>query len=102
MDEESTDDDGEGAVEVTTAVVSPHGELGADWEEGRGQFSSDSSMWMMAETDEVRRLERASLADGEGVEGSLTGRWTEMALRRQFSHCCLWKTSFTCSVCDCA
>ena len=69
---------------------------------GCGQFSSASSMWTMAETEDVRRLERASLACGEGVEGSLRGRWTEMALRRQLSHCCLWKTSLTWSVWDCA
>lgn len=37
-----------------------------------------------------------------GLEGSLRGRWTAMALRRQLSHCCLWKTSLTCRVCDCA
>lgn len=40
---------------------------------------------------------------GEEWEGaSPRGRWTEMALRRQLSHCCLWKMSLTCSVCDCA
>lgn len=113
MGEESGDDDdddvvdrddeeerGEGGVVVGLGVVLLHGELGADWEVGCGQFSSASSMWTMAEMEEGRRFERASLAGGEGVEGSLSGRWTEMALRRQLSHCCLWKTSLTCRVWD--
>lgn len=99
-DVEEEQDDGDVVVGLEDVLL--HGELGADWEVGCGQFSSVSSMWMMAEAEEGRRLERASLAGGEGVEGSLRGRWTEMALRRQLSHCCLWKTSLTCSVCDCA
>lgn len=88
--------------EVGLGVVLLQGELGADCDVGWRQFSSTSSMWMMADTDEGRRLVRALLAGRVGVEGSLRGRWTEMALRRQLSHCCLWKTSLTCSVWDCA
>lgn len=79
----------EGEVAVRLGVVLPHGELGADCEAGCGQFSSVSSMWTMAEAEEGRRLERVSLAGGAGVAGSARGRWTEMALRRQLSHCCL-------------
>lgn len=78
-----------------------HGVLGADWEAGCWQFSSASSMRMMAETEEGRRFERVALVGGVGFKGSLRGRWTEMALRRQLSHCCLWKTSLTCNVWDC-
>lgn len=59
-------------------------------------------MWTMADAEEGRRFERASAVGVLGVAGSLRGRWTEMALRRQLSHCCLWKTSLTCSVWDCA
>lgn len=104
-------DEGEGSVDDAGNVdargeglvfVLLHGEQGADWEVGCGQFSSASSMWTMAETEEGRRLKRASFVVGEGVEGSLRGLWTEMALRRQLSHCCLWNTSLTCSVWDCA
>lgn len=94
--EESGDDEEDGVVgeddewdEGDVGVELLHGELGADWEAGCWQFSSASSMWMMAETDEGRRLERVELVGGVGVEGSLRGRWTEMALRRQLSHCCL-------------
>lgn len=95
-DEEEDRDEGAGLVPL-------HGEVGADREARCRRFSSTSSMWTMAETEDGRRLERASLAGGEdGAAGSPSGRWTEMALRRQLSHCCLWKTSLTCSVCDCA
>lgn len=72
-------------------------------------------MWTMAETEEGRRRKRDSLAaavgeddgleleeDEAGEGASPRGLWTEMALRKQLSHCCLWKTSLTCSVCDCA
>lgn len=97
-DEDEEQDEGD--VELGLALVLLHGELGADWEVGCRQFSSASSMWMMAEAEEGRRLERAALVGGLGVEGSLRGCWTEMALRRQLSHCCLWKTSLTCSVWD--
>lgn len=51
-----------------------HGELGADWDLSRGAFSSASSMWTMAETEEGRRLKRAPPAGGLGVPGSLRGR----------------------------
>lgn len=91
-----------GGDEAGLGVVLLQGELGADCDLGCRQFSSTSSMWMMAETEEGRRLVRALLAGSVGVEGSVRGRWTEMALRRQLSHCCLWKTSLTCSVWDCA
>lgn len=103
-DEEEDEDEeqDEGDVVVGLGVVLLHGELGADWEAGCRQFSSASSMWMMADTEEGRRMERAELFGGQGVVGSLRGRWTEMALRRQLSHCCLWKMSLTCSVWDCA
>lgn len=33
-----------------------------------------------------------------GAGGGGAPRWTVMALRRQLSHCCLWKMSLTCSV----
>lgn len=94
-DEDAVDEQDEGGVVVGLGVALLHGEVGADCEVGCGQFSSASSMWTMAETEEGRRLERMSLADREGVEGSLRGLWTEMALRRQLSHCCLWNTSLT-------
>lgn len=55
---------------------------------------------MMAEAEDMRRLEWTLLMCGLAVEGSPVGLWTEMALRRQLSHCCLWKTSLTCSVWD--
>lgn len=99
-DEEEEGEQEEGEVVVGLGLELLHGELGADLEVGCGQFSSVSSMWMMADREEGRRLERASVPDRLGVLGSVSGWWTEMALRRQLSHCCLWKTSFTCSVWD--
>lgn len=60
-----------------------------------GWFSSVSSIWTMAEAVEERRLELTSVAaDGASL------CMTDMALRRQLSHCCLWKMSLTCSVWD--
>lgn len=98
----NVDERDEGDAVVGLEFVLLHGEVGADLEVGCGQFSSASSMWTMAEMEDGRRLKRASFVVGEGVEGSLRGLWTEMALRRQLSHCCLWNTSLTCSVWDCA
>lgn len=74
--------------------VGLRGELGVDSDAGRGQFSSASSVWTMARDEQCL----ASLVVGLGVGGSLRGRWMEMALRRQLSHCCLWNTSLTCRV----
>lgn len=101
---ESRDDDeerDEGDADVGLGVLLLQGELGADREvAGCRQFSSGSSRWMTAEAEEGRRLWQASVGGRLGLEGSLKGRWTEMALRRQLSHCCFWKMSLTCSVWD--
>lgn len=94
--EDSAADDDEDGDEESDEESDDEGDVGADWDVCCGWFSSDSSMWAMAETDDGRRLEQAS---GEEVQVSPRGWWTEMALRRQLSHCCLWKTSLTCRVC---
>lgn len=103
-DEEEDEEREEGDVEVGLGVSSPHSELEADIAPAgvKGQFSSASSVWMMEEILEECRLEWASAAGEEAgvVTAASAGWWTEMALRRQLSHCCLWKTSLTCSVWD--
>lgn len=103
-DEEEDEEREEGDVEVGLGVSSPHSELEADVAPAgvKGQFSSASSVWMMEEILEECRLEWASAAGEEAgvVTAASAGWWTEMALRRQLSHCCLWKTSLTCSVWD--
>lgn len=83
--------DGRG-VRVGEVGVAEPGEAGADCEvSGRGQwFSLGSSMWTMADAEEGWRR--------RGVAGGEAGWCTEMAERRQLSHCCLWKMSLTCSV----
>lgn len=97
-DEEEDEEREEGDVEVGLGVSSPHSELEADVAPAgvKGQFSSASSVWM---TEEIL-VEWASAAGEEAGVVTAAGWWTEMALRRQLSHCCLWKTSLTCSVWD--
>lgn len=85
VDEEEDEEDKEEDEEVVEGV-------GLDGSLRSGWFSSASSMWTTLEPVEERRAEMLS------SDGSI---WkTDMALRRQLSHCCLWKTSFTCNVCD--
>lgn len=101
-EEREEGDDEEGEVEVGLGVSSPHRELEAEVAPAgvKGQFSSASSVWTTEEILEECRLEWASAAGEEVGVVTSAGWWTEMALRRQLSHCCLWKTSLTCSVWD--
>lgn len=100
------DDEDEERVEVAEGVgLGGSSELGEEGAEAaaRGQFSSISSIWMTVETEEERRLAQTSVAGvvKDSFSESVKSFWVDMALRRQLSHCCLWKTSLTCSVCDC-
>lgn len=102
------DDEDEERVEVPEGVgLGGSSELGEEGAEAaaRGQFSSISSIWMTVETEEERRFVQTSVVAGVVVKDSFSESvesfWVDMALRRQLSHCCLWKTSLTCSVCDC-
>lgn len=100
------DEEDEERVEVAEGVgLGGSSELGEEGAEAaaRGQFSSISSKWMMAETVDDRRLAQMSVLAGvdmDSFSGSGESFWVDMALRRQLSHCCLWKMSLTCSVWD--
>lgn len=100
------DEEDEERVEVAEGVgLGGSSELGEEGAEtaARGQFSSISSIWMMAETEEERRLVQTSVlagVDKDSFSGSGESFWVDIALRRQLSHCCLWKTSLTWSVWD--
>lgn len=100
------DEEDEERVEVAEGVgLGGSSELGDEGAEAaaRGQFSSVSSIWMMVETVDERRLVQTSLlagVDKDSLSGSGESFWVNMAVRRQLSHCCLWKMSLTCSVWD--
>ncbi len=100
------DEEDEERVEVAEGVgLGGSSELGEEGAEAvaRGQFSSISSIWMMAETVVERRLVQTSVlagVDKDSLSGSGKSFWVDMAVRRQLSHCCLLKTSLTCSVWD--
>ncbi len=100
------DEEDEERVEVAEGVgLGGSSELGEEGAEAaaRGQFSSISSIWMMAETVDERRLVQTSVlagVDKDSLSGSGKSFWVDMAVRRQLSHCCLLKTSLTCSVWD--
>lgn len=100
------DEEDEERVEVAEGVgLGGSSELGEEGAEAaaRGQFSSVSSIWMMVETVDERRLVQTSLlagVDKDSLSGSVESFWVNMAVRRQLSHCCLWKMSLTCSVWD--
>lgn len=100
------DEEDEERVEVAEGVgLGGSSELGDEGAEAaaRGQFSSVSSIWMMVETVDERRLVQTSLlagVDKDSLSGRVESFWVNMAVRRQLSHCCLWKMSLTCSVWD--
>lgn len=101
-DDEEDEERVEAAEGVGLGGSSELGEEGAETA-ARGQFSSISSIWMMAETVDERRLAQMSVLAGvdmDSFSGSGESFWVDMALRRQLSHCCLWKMSLTCSVWD--